>query len=247
MFRRVLGPIRRRPVAFLALLFALGGGATAAPALADTTIGQTGGTMPTVNACLVGPVTLADTNYVVPSGRGWITSFSFFDTQVLPLRPPEPLDFLVLRPAQGKYTVVGVTHEVVMDSGGLQIFGAKVHGVPGDIPVHRGDILGFYVQSSLLVCARSVASGGGLIRGTGPPSPPKVGDTVSLPGGNPTLDLNLSANLITVPTRHECKGDGWFFLGFKSQGQCLTFSRTHRHWPHAWPSPPIRSTPTGSG
>ena len=134
-----------------------------------------------------------------------------------------------------------------MDSGGLQIFGAKVHGVPGDIPVHRGDILGFYVQSSLLVCARSVASVGGLIRGTGPPSPPKVGDTVSLPGGNPTLDLNLSANLITVPTRHECKGDGWLFLGFKSQGQCLTFSRTHRHWPHAWPSPPIRSTPTGSG
>ena len=87
MFRRVLVPIRRRPVAFVALLFALEGGATAAPSLADTTIGQTGGT----NDCLVGPVTLADTNYVVPSGRGWITSFSFFDTQVLPLRPPEPL------------------------------------------------------------------------------------------------------------------------------------------------------------
>ena len=223
LFRRVLGPIRRRPVAFLALLFALGGGATAAPALADTTIGQTGGT----NDCLVGPVTLADTNYVVPSGRGWITSFSFSDTQVLPLRPPEPLDFLVLRPAQGKYTVVGVTHEVVMDSGGLQIFGAKVHGVPGDIPVHRGDILGFYVQSSLLVCARSVASGGGLIRGTGFPSPPKVGDTVSLPGGDPTLDLNLSANLVTVPTRDQCMHFRWRFFGFKDQHDCLTFSRTH--------------------
>ena len=97
MFRRVLGPIRRRPVAFLALLFALGGGATAAPALADTTVGQTGGT----NDCLVGPVTLADTNYVVPSG-GWITTFSFFDTQVLPLRPPEPVDFLVPAPSTGQ-------------------------------------------------------------------------------------------------------------------------------------------------
>ena len=123
--------------------------------------------------------------------------------------------------------MVGVTHEVVVDSGGLQIFGAKVHGVPGDIPVHRGDILGFYVQSSLLVCARSVARGGGLIRGTGPPSPPKVGDTVSLPGGNPTLDLNLSANLITVPTRQECKHPGWELLGFKNPGACLAFSRNH--------------------
>ena len=97
MFRRVLGHIRRWPVPFVALLFALGGGAMAAPALADTTIGHTGGT----NDCLVGPVTLADTNYVVPSG-GWITTFSFFDTQVLPLRPPEPVDFLVPAPSTGQ-------------------------------------------------------------------------------------------------------------------------------------------------
>jgi hypothetical protein len=39
MFRRVLGHIRRQPVAFVALLFAVGGGAMAALALADTTIG----------------------------------------------------------------------------------------------------------------------------------------------------------------------------------------------------------------
>lgn len=218
MLRRVLGHIRRCPVPFVALLFALGGGAMAAPALADTTIGQTGGT----NDCLVGPVTLADTNYVVPSG-GWITSFSFESTLVQPPPPlPEPLDFLVLRPAQGSYTVVGVTDEGVVDSGGLQIFFA----IPA-IPVQGGDILGFYLPSGLLVCARSVASGGGLISGTGPPSVPNVGDTASLPGGDPSLDLNLSANLITVPTRQECKGIGWFLLGFKSRGQCLIFSRTH--------------------
>jgi hypothetical protein len=89
------------------------------------------------------------------------------------------------------------------------------------IPVQGGDILGFYVPSSLLVCARSV----GLVSGTGRPSPPNVGDTVSLPG--PNLDLNLSANLITVPTRQECKHPGWEQLGFKNPGACLAFSRTH--------------------
>jgi hypothetical protein len=98
----------------VALLFALGGGATAAPALADTTIGQTGG----INACPVGPVTLADTNYVVPSG-GWITSFSLESTAVQPRGPPtETLDFLVLRPAQGNYRVVGVTDVEVLNTGG---------------------------------------------------------------------------------------------------------------------------------
>jgi hypothetical protein len=221
MLRRVLGHIRRRPVAFVALLFALGGGAMAAPALADTTIGQTGGP----NDC-VGPVTLADTNYVVPSS-GWITSFSVESAQVLPLRPAEPLDFLVLRPAQGNYTVVGRTDVGVLDTGGPQIFGAMVQGVLKDIPVQGGDIVGFYVPSSLRVCTRSVASGG-LISATVPSSPPNVGQTgLSLPRGDPSMDLNLSANLITVPTREECKGIGWFFLGFHSRGQCLTFSRTH--------------------
>jgi hypothetical protein len=227
MFRRVLGHIRRRSVAFLALLFAVGGGAMAAPALGDTTIGQTGFTndAQAQAACLVGPVLLADTNYAVPSG-GWITSFSYESTLVLPV-PTEQVDFLVLRPAQGNYTVVGVTDATLFEDGGLEIVGAMVQGNLMAIPVQGGDILGFYVPSSLLVCARSVASGGGVISPTGPPSLPSVGESVSLPGGDPTLDLNLSANLITVPTREECRGFGWFSLGFKSRGQCLIFSRTH--------------------
>jgi hypothetical protein len=194
----------------------------AAPALADTTIGQTGGD--TANTC-VGPALRADTHYVVPAG-GWITSFSYESTPVL-APPTEELDFLVLRPAQGNYTVVGRTDVTVVNSGGLEIFGTTVNGGPKDIPVQGGDILGFYVPSSLPVCARSVASGGGLISGTGPASPPNVGDTVSLPGGDPELDLNLSANLVTVPTRDECKHFGWKLFGFKSAGECLTFSRTH--------------------
>jgi hypothetical protein len=226
MFRRVLEHIRRRPVPFVALLFALGGGATAAPALADTTIGQTGGSSPTSNACLVGPVTFADTNYVVPSD-GWITTFSFDSNQQTPPPPGEPLDFRVLRPAQGNYTVVGVT-DVTLVGPGLTIFGTSVNGVfPRAIPVQAGDILGFYVPSSLLVCARNVGSGGGLISGTGPAPPPNVGDTVSLPGGDPTMDLNLSANLVTDPTRDECRRFGWQRFGFKNQHQCLTFSPTH--------------------
>jgi hypothetical protein len=226
MLRRVLGHIRRWPVPFVALLFALGGGAMAAPALADTTIGQTGGTMPTVNACLVGPVTLADTNYVVPSG-GWITTFSFESIALPGPHPPESLDFRVLRPAQGSYTVVGVTDVDVFDVGGVSEFSTAVDGVfVRAIPVQAGDILGLYVPSSLLVCAR-VASGGGVISGTAP-SPPNVGETVLTDGvAIPTLDLNLSANLITVPTRQECKHPGWELLGFKNPGACLAFSRNH--------------------
>jgi hypothetical protein len=224
MFRRVLGHIWRRPVPFVALLFALGGGATAAPALADTTIGQTGG--PFLNDCLVGPVTLADTNYVVPAGGRWITSFSY-ETKLVLAPPTENLDFLVLRPAQGNYTVVGRTDAEVVNSGGVTIF-FSFPNTGKFIPVQGGDIVGFYVPSSLPVCTRTVGSGGGLISATGPPSPPNAGDTgLQLPGGDPTLDLNLSADVVTVPTRDECKGVGWFLFGFKSKGQCLIFSRTH--------------------
>jgi hypothetical protein len=220
---RVLGHIRRRSVPFVALLFALGGGAMTAPALADTPIGQTGGTI----RC-DGPVTLADTNYVVPSGGGWITTFSYQGTNPVPSVPGELLDFLVLRPAQGNYAVVGVTDDEMVFEAGLTILSPIVGGNIRFIPVQGGDILGFYVPGSLLGCeSGGLISGGGLISSTVPASPPIVGGTVLLPGGDPTLDLNLSANLVTVPTRDECKHFGWKLFGFKSAGECLTFSRTH--------------------
>jgi hypothetical protein len=221
MFRRVLGHIRRRSVPFVALLFALGGGAMTAPALADTTIGQTGGTI----GC-AGPVTLADTNYVVPSGGGWITTFTYQSTLMGPV-PFEPLDFLVLRPAQGNYTVVGVNDVMVTEDGdSIQIFSPiDAQGFVRFIPVQGGDILGFYVPSSLVACTQGpFASGGGLISSTGSPPPPNVADTVSLPGGDPTMDLNVSANLVTVP---ECHKFRWRLFGFKNQHDCLVFSRTH--------------------
>jgi hypothetical protein len=161
---------------------------------------------------------------VVPSGGGWITSFSY---QEAPGVASDQLDFLVLRGAAGTYTVVGETAATAPESGGLEIFGAQVQGVPRNIPVQGGDILGFYVPVSLLACARGPVSGGGLISSTGAPSPPNVGDTVSLPGGDPNSDLNLSANLVTVPTSNECKHGGWKLFGFKSPGECLRFSRTH--------------------
>jgi hypothetical protein len=223
MFRRVLGRIRRWPVPFVALLSALGGGAMAAPALADTTIGQIGFTNPAPAICLAGPVALADTNYVVPSGGGWITDVSYETTTA---GGTELLDFLVLRPAQGNYTVVGVTDDVmIFEAGGVQSFSPFVGGNLRFIPVQGGDILGFYVPGSLPGCARGgLISGGGFISSTVPASPPIVGGTVSLPGGDPTLDLNLSANLVTVP---ECHKFRWRYFGFKSQHDCLVFVRAH--------------------
>jgi hypothetical protein len=64
--------VRARRTALLAMLvFAA---LPAGSALADTTIGQVGAT--DVIAC-GSPAVFADTNYVVPAGGGFITSFSF--------------------------------------------------------------------------------------------------------------------------------------------------------------------------
>src|SRR4051794_25703127 len=117
--RRPRSSLRRRAALAVATA-ALATLALAAPALAATTIGQTGGA-----AGCVHPNVFADTNYVVPSGGGTITSFSF---QSISGNAGEQLDFLVLRPATGtNYTVVGKTGLVTLvGTGAVETFAANI-------------------------------------------------------------------------------------------------------------------------
>jgi hypothetical protein len=179
-------PTLARRAALALTTAALATGALAAPALAQTTIGQTGG-----DTVCPGADLHADTNYVVPSGGGTITSFSY---QSAAADAGGQLDFMVLRPAGGSnYTVVGKTGLVTLaGTGTVETFAA-------DIDVQGGDILGFYNAAEFLAaCERAVASGGGVIRPDRVTNP-SVGDTVSFPFSNTGLDLNLSANLATTP------------------------------------------------
>jgi hypothetical protein len=192
----------------------------AAPALAAT-IGQTG-----VGSFTCQGFTRADTTYVVPSGGGTITSFSYQSTAA---NTGQQLDFLILRPAGGSnYTVVGKTGVVTLAGTGLETFTP-----PAPIPVQAGDILGFWHGGVLSGCLRDVGSGGGAINSdTTLPQPPdpSVDDTVSLPNGPfACCDLNESANLVTGPTsKAECKKGGWRSFGdmFKNQGECVTLFDT---------------------
>ena len=165
--------------------------ALAAPAQADTTVGQTGGDV--FSAC--GEQLLAaDTNYVVPSGGGTITSFSY---QSFQNTRGAQLDFLILRPAGGtNYTVIGKTGVVTLaGSDAVETFAAN-------IPVQGGDILGFWPPDLLNSCWRNAALGTGGYITSFPTTTadPSVGDALSLPFPQTNKDLNLSANLVTTPT-----------------------------------------------
>jgi hypothetical protein len=191
----------------------------AGSALADATIGQTGGT----GLCTtIAPGALyADAGYVVPPGGGKITSFSFLSD---PSDARWTLDFLVLRPEGSKYRVVGRTGVVTLDGLGLDTF-------PTDISVTGGDILGFWFPVRLANCYRA---------GTGPlvakitASDPDPGDLITVqPQG--AFDLNESAHLVTVvgqpapPTsKGQCEHARWKSFGsmFKNQGDCVSYVAT---------------------
>jgi hypothetical protein len=176
----------RRVLMLAASVFAV---LPASAALANTTIGQTGGTSFTCGTGVFG-----DTKYVVPAGAGGtIISFSFRST---PTNSGQNVDFLVLRPAGGlNYTVVGNTGQVTLSGiTGTQTFTAS-------IPVQAGDILGFW-QAGLNNCGRSVGSGGGELEpAAGTPPDPNPRDTVTYPAGQPNTmaDINESANLAPSP------------------------------------------------
>jgi hypothetical protein len=192
----------------------------AASALA-TTIGQSGGD---IECNPVGGSVIGDTNYVVPSGGGVITSFSF---QSKPENAGNQIDFLVLRPAgPSSYTVVGKTGVKTLAGTGLETFSP-----PSSIAVQGGDILGFWVisppgETSFQNCLRFTGSGGGAIGSDQNTADPNTGDTVRLPVSDSLTDVNESANLVVLPTsKAQCKHGGWKdFSGiFKNQGDCVAF------------------------
>ncbi|MBV8991870.1 MAG: hypothetical protein JO372_25200, partial [Solirubrobacterales bacterium] len=106
---RVCARRARRLLLLAGLVFAA---LPAASALANTTIGKTGGD---IKCDLGGRIVVGDTAYVVPFGGGTITSFSF---QSSPRNAGRQLDFLVLRPEpEGRYQVVGKTGVVTLGFG----------------------------------------------------------------------------------------------------------------------------------
>jgi hypothetical protein len=195
-------------------------------ALADTTIGQVGGVSGPLTGPCPGTAVLADTNYVVPPGGGFINSFSF----QLGLAGQQ-LDFLVLRPVKDNYTVIGHTGLVTLPNTVVATF-----NVTPPIAVQSGDILGMWFpdqqpvepgQPGLVDCARPVTPGAGGILATdfGVPDP-NVGQTVSFGDPDDNDDLNESANLIT-PSQDQCRNGGWRNFGqFKNHGDCMSFVAT---------------------
>ena len=128
----VLGRVRRLLVLVGAVFAALPAGS----ALAGTTIGETGaGVRRAVDP--PGGV-LADANYVVSTGGGTITSFSFQSTAA---NAGEQLDFLVLQLVSGStYKVVGKTGLKTLKGTGLETFSP-----PSNVSVQAGEILGFWI------------------------------------------------------------------------------------------------------
>ena len=81
---------------------------------------------------------VADPNYVVPTGGGTITSFSFQSTAA---NAGEQLDFLVLQLVSGStYKIVGKTGVKTLKGTGLETFSP-----PSNISVQAGEILGFWI------------------------------------------------------------------------------------------------------
>ena len=221
----------RRTALLAVLVFAA---LPAGSALADTTIGQTGASG---GFGCSGQQVLADSHYVVPSGRGFITSFSF---QSEPGNANNQLDFLVLRPTGGStYQVIGKTGLVTLAGTGVETFSP-----PAPIAVQGGDIIGWWSPSDISNCVRPASDGttGGLIGGN-QASDPSVGNLVSLSGGSlaSQFDLNESANLAPpIPTRtDQCKNGAWQNLTdnkgqpFKNQGDCTSYVATHGKNPAA--------------
>jgi hypothetical protein len=155
-------------------------------ALADTTLGSVGGG----NFACASDVWV-DSAYVVPSGSGAITSFSFnSDWQ----NTGQQLDFLALRPVAGGYTVVGETGLITLAGTGVETFAAS-------IPVQVGDVLGFWLTNGFVNCAHPAGQGPASVQRVSAGTDPSIGQTlvpaviVVIAG----IDLNESANLRALP------------------------------------------------
>jgi hypothetical protein len=155
--------------------------AFAEPAVADTTIGQTG--TPSASSSLAAGFENINPSAAAPAS-GTITSFQ---TQSATADVCDNLgtgvyDFQVLRPeGNNKYLVLGDTGNQTDPCDG------QVHSFPAAITVQAGDVLGEY----------TVRDWAGLLAGgsrqDGPVPEPTVGQTVTLPNSGPdTIDLSAT-------------------------------------------------------
>jgi hypothetical protein len=202
----------RRVMLLVGLVFAAlpAGSAVAANAL----IGQVGGGS---NFVCLGRGVWADTNYVVPSGGGTITTFFYAS---IPANAGQQIDFLILRPTgRGNYTVVGKTGLVTL-AGGPQ------GGFSANIAVQGGDILGFWPAANLAGCAHS---GSGVIASTltfSVPDPAFGATIIGLLNTRSGTDLNELARLVTpLTSKSPCmrRGRQNFSGEFKNHGDCVSF------------------------
>ena len=185
----------------------------AGSALADVTIGQTGSDGGGCGPNPPGGVD-ADTNYVVPTGGGAITSFSFQSTS---LNDGVQLEFLALRPVSGTtYKVVGKTGLETLAGTGLETFSAS-------IPVQAGDIIGFFYPELLWNCLHDAAGVSGDI-GSGGVADPAVNSNVDLPPGFSGKDVNESANVVAAPSIAKAFGAATVPVGGTTS---LTFTLTN--------------------
>jgi hypothetical protein len=182
----------------------------AAPGLADTTIGQTGGSV----ACTGGFVAF-DTGYVVPAGGGVITSFSYADDAG---NPGAQLDFEVLRPnPDGTYTIVGDTGlDTLTGAVGVETF-------PADIPAASGDVIGYYESGTdNCLTVGTLDDVGAIPVG----SDPVVGETLLGPSFKlANFSLNESATVsTTAPELSVTGGSVSGTEGAQLSGSVATFS-----------------------
>jgi uncharacterized repeat protein (TIGR01451 family) len=161
----------------------------AGTALADTTVGATGGGTGLTALCVATSVA-ADTGYVVPAGGGTIDSFAFQTTTNNGIGT-QRLDFLVLRPTTGtNYTVVGKSGLTTLNG----TAGTQTIPVSPGIAVQQGDVLGVFVGS--LAVANCTRSSSDTIRFKLGLTDPAVGASVNLNTGTLARSLNESAHLV---------------------------------------------------
>src|SRR3954454_15082158 len=163
-----------------ALLAAL---AVVAPASAAT-IGHTGdGSL----SCGAGTIEAEDA-YAAPT----VTQITSFSIKTTTDNDSEQIDFLVLRPTSpGNYTVVGKSGTKTLDGlDAVQTFPVT------PIPVHQGDVLGWFNVTNHAGCV--ISPGSGSFRGADDQSDPDVGSPVSLGDATSGTDLNLAASFPAV-------------------------------------------------
>lgn len=163
------------------------GAAMAAPALADTSIGQTGGEQYCLSDLTVIQLGVGSgTSFTVPSGSWTLTSWSTQGGE----SPDAEAALVVVRPTgnPGEYTVVGVSQTETLTPGVLNTF-------PTSIRVEGGDLLGLAATGDA-ICANETGDDADTYTFVASGPPPSAGDTVSEEDGTDfDFITNISATL----------------------------------------------------